>query len=157
MMRFLVLLLFFAAPAYADCEGFKWSVAGEKAWFAVAPEPLDAGGAAEPARAYDLALKPAALAGFAIEPRQAANPGEFGGTVRIEIARAGTWQVTTTHEVWTDVVQDGALQRVRDVSRQRDCPAFVKSVRFTLRAGPAIIQFSRSAEAALGFAIAPGS
>ena len=56
-----------------------------------------------------------------------------------------------------DVVQDGALQRVRGVSRRRECPLFVKSVRFTLRAGPAVVQFSRSKEAALGFAVAPGS
>jgi hypothetical protein len=157
MRLFLALFWLVAGPAYADCEGFKWSVAGEKTWFAAAPEPLDAGGAAETARAYEIALKPAAQAEFAVAPKQAANPGEFGGVVRVEIARAGTFQVTTTREVWVDVVQGGALERVRGVSRQRDCPSFVKSVRFTLRAGPATIQFSRSKEATLGFAVAPGS
>ncbi len=157
-MRILfALFLLGVSPAYAECDGFKWNVAGEKTWFAAAPEPVNAGGAAQTARSYEVALKPAAQAGFAVEPKQAANAGEFGGIVRVEIARAGTWQVTTTREVWTEVVQDGALQRVRGVSRQRDCPSFVKSVRFILRAGPAVIQFSRSKEAALGFVVAPGS
>lgn len=156
MRLWLTLFLLSVVPAYADCDGFKWSVAGEKAWFAAAPEPLDTGGAAKVSQAYEIALKPAAQAGFAVEPKQAALEGEFGGTVRVEIARAGLFQITTTHDVWTDVVQDGALQNVRGVSRQRDCPAFVKSVRFSLKAGPALIEFSRSKQAALGFAVAPG-
>ena len=32
-----------AAPAYADCDHFKWPLAREKAWFAAAPAPVDAG------------------------------------------------------------------------------------------------------------------
>ena len=157
MRLFLALYLLAIVPAFADCDGFKWTVAGEKAWFAVAPEPVDAGGSVQTASAYEVALKPAAQAGFAVEPARAPGPGEFGGVVSVEIARAGIYQVTTTREVWVDVVQDGSLQRVRGVSRRRECPLFVKSVRFTLRAGRAVIQFSRAKEAALGLAVAPGS
>lgn len=148
-------LLMGTATARADCDHFKWSLAQEKAWFAAAPEPIDAGGeVAAGAGAYELALKPENAVRFVTPPKKL-TPGAFGAVVKLApLAKGGLYQVTLSHEAWVDVIQDDAPARTRNVSRQHDCPAFVKSVRFSLREGPAALQFSGVAAPSLVFAVA---
>ena len=139
---FAVVLLIGAGSARADCDHFKWPLAQEKAWFAQTPEPIAAGGAiAKATGAYELALKPESAAGYVVAPKTL-TAGAYGAVLRADIAKAGLYQVTLSREAWVDVIQNGARARTRNVSRQRDCPKFKKSVRFLLAAGPAVIEFS---------------
>jgi len=142
--------------AWADCDHFKWSLAQEKQWFAAAPEPVDAGAevAAAP-HAYELTLKAGEAAGFALPPKTPAPAGEYAGAVKLAaLTKPGVYQVTVSREAWVDAVQNDKRVRSRNVSRQRDCPTFAKSVRFELEAGPAVLQFSRVAEGSLVFSVA---
>ena len=158
-MRVALMLLFLSAAgaARADCDHFKWSLAREKAWFAETPEPVDAGAdvAAAP-RAYELTLKGGEAAGFALPPKTPVPAGEFAGAVKLAaIAKPGVYQVTVSREAWVDAVQNEKRVRSANVSRQRDCAVFAKSVRFELEAGPAVLQFSGVSAPTLVFAVAP--
>lgn len=145
-----------ATAARADCDHFRWSLAREKAWFAASPEPIEAGASvASDGRAFEVALKPGEAAVYALPLKQAAKAGEFGGVVRVAaIAKAGLYQVTVSREAWVDVIQNDARAKTRNVSRQRDCAAFAKSVRFELAAGPAALQFSGVKAPTIAFALA---
>ena len=145
-------LLLSGGAARADCDHFKWSLAKEKAWFALSPEP--AGAEIAPAeRAVELALKQGDAAGFVLPLKKPMGPSEYGGVVHIAaLAKAGLYQVTLSNEAWVDVIQNQARARTRNVSRQSDCPAFAKSVRFELAAGPAVLQISGVAAPKLAFA-----
>jgi hypothetical protein len=150
---FLVFLLVGAASARADCHHFKWPLDQEKAWFGQKPEPVAAGGeVASAAGAYQVALKPESAAEFVVAPKKL-TPGAFGGTVRTAIPKPGLYQVTLSSEAWVDVIQNDARARTRNVSRQRDCPSFEKSVRFTLASGPAVIEFSGVSASSIAFAL----
>ena len=52
------------------------------------------------------------------------------------------------------MIQNQVRAGTRNVSRQRDCPTFAKSVRFELAAGPAVLQFSGVTVPKLDFAFA---
>lgn len=152
---FLVFFLLVAASARADCDHFKWKLDQEKSWFAQTPEPVEAGGQiASATGAYQVSLKPESAAGYVVAPKTLTS-GAFGAIVRIaQIPKAGLYQVTVSSEAWIDVVQDNARARTRNVSRQRDCPSFKKSVRFLLAAGPAVVEFSGATASSLAFALA---
>jgi hypothetical protein len=148
-------LLLSVSAAHADCDHFKWSLAQEKAWFAAAPEPVETGAEIAPgARAYQVALKPEAAANFPLPPKKK-TPGAFGAVVSLAALKPGLYQVTLSREAWVDAIQNNARARTRNVSRQRDCPTFAKSVRFQLESGPALLEFSGVAAPSLVFALAP--
>ena len=151
-----LVVLALVTPARADCDHFKWPLARERAWFAAAPEPLDAGAEIGPAdQAYALTLKPGDVAGYVLPPKKPVG-GTFGAVVRLKaIPRPGLYQVTLSREAWIDLIQSGVSARSRNVSRQNDCDGVRKSVRFELEAGPAILQISGVDAAALQFAVAP--
>ena len=155
--RLAMALVFFglgAAPACADCEHFKWPLGEEKTWFAGTLAPIATGGEiADAARAYEVARKPEAAAGYVVAPKTL-TPGAYGAVLRLTIARAGLYQATLSREAWVDVIQDGARARTRNVSRQGDCPSFKKSVRFQLAAGPAVIEVSGVTAPSIGFSFA---
>ena len=143
-----------ASPAAADCDNFRWSLAREKGWFAK-PVALDVGAPIAPAaRAYTVTLKAPGAEGYVLAPSRPSKPNEFGATVQVgAIAQAGVYEVTVTREGWVDVIQGGVRARTRSVSRQRDCPLFVKSVRFGLVEGSATLQFSGFPTPSLSFSI----
>ena len=152
----LLAALLAGGPARADCDHFKWSLAQEKAWFAAAPEPVDSGGdvAAAP-HAYEVTLKAGEAASFALPPKTPVPANEFAGAVKLAaVTKPGLYQVTVSREAWVDAVQNQKRVRSANVSRQRDCPAFAKSVRFELEAGPAVLQFSGVSAASLVFSVA---
>jgi hypothetical protein len=145
-----------ATAARGDCDHFKWSLAPEESWFSQSPEPIDSGGelTAGP-HAYELALKPEDAMNF-VEPPTKRTPGGFGAVVRVAaLPKPGLYQITLSREAWVDIVQNGARARSQNVSRQRDCPAFVKSVRFVLAAGAATLQLSGVTDASIDLAFAP--
>jgi hypothetical protein len=145
-----------AASAYADCDHFKWPLAREKAWFAQALKPVEAGaeiGLAD--QAFLLALKPSEAASYLLPLKKAAAAGSFGGVVKVaSVPKAGTYEVTLSREAWVDVIQDQARAKSLNVSRQRDCASLRKSVRFALNAGPAALQISGVDSSAIVFALA---
>jgi hypothetical protein len=151
---FLAALLIGATGARADCDHFKWRVDQEKAWFARGAEPIEPGAnIAIGAGAYRLALKPEDAAGFVMTPKKL-TPGAFGAVLHVAaIPKAGLYQVTMTREAWVDVMQNDARARTLNVSRQRDCPGFAKSVRFMLDAGPAVLQINGVTEPSIALSL----
>ena len=98
-----------AAPVRADCEHFKWPLARERAWFAAAPEPVEAGAEfALAEQAFALALKPARRRDSLCR-RKTARWTTFGAVVKLKaIPKPGLYQVTLSREAWVDVIQNGA-------------------------------------------------
>lgn len=147
-----------STAARADCDHFKWPLARERAWFAAAPEPVDAGaeiGLAD--QAYALTMKPADAAGFVVPPKKALGP-TFGAVVKLNaIPKPGLYQVTLSREAWVELVQNGAPVKSRNVSRQSDCSDIRKSVRFELVAGPAVLQISATDNQEIHVAVAPAN
>ena len=155
MRRYLIAaaVVAIAAPAHADCEHFKWSVAKEKEWFA-SPSPLPASsGEANVNTGYTLVLS-RGLA-LPVAPERAPKPNTFAAVVNVPKLDAGLYQITLSAEAWIDVAQNGALIKSSDFSGQRDCPGVRKSVRFNLASGPATVEISNADEGNLMFAIAP--
>jgi hypothetical protein len=164
LIRRLLSLLFvvgLASAAWAQdnagCDKFKWSVARERAWFAAGAKPVAAGaelGLAD--QGYAVALVPEESAGFVLPPERTPKPGAFGGVLKISgLPKAGLYEITLSDEAWVDVVQNGASVKSSDFSGQKNCPGVRKSVRFPLAAGPATVQISNVASAAIQLAIAP--
>jgi hypothetical protein len=146
-------LLAAGAPAQADCDHFKRSVAQERAWFAASPAALPAkGGSAEPGRGYALAL--AKNLDLPVAPERKPGPDRYAAVVSLPKLGAGLYQITLSEEAWIDVVADGALVKSRDFSGQKDCPGVRKTVRFKL-AGPATIEISNASVDKILLAISP--
>ena len=143
-----------AAPARADCDHFKWSVAKERAWFAASPPALPAqGGVADAGAAYALTLARDLKLPFA--PERAPGKDSYAAIVEAPKLAAGAYQITLSDEAWIDVAQGGTLLKSRDFSGQRDCPGVRKTVRFDLSAAAATVQISNAAADRILFAISP--
>ena len=146
--------LLFSAPARADCEHFKWSVAREVAWFKGSPSALPAeGGTAAPGAGYALTL--AKDVKLPVAPERAPGKDTYAAVVNVPKLEAGRYNITLSAEAWIDVAQNGALVKSSDFSGQRDCPGVRKSVLFDLAAGPATLQITNASASSIDFAIAP--
>jgi hypothetical protein len=146
--------LVFAAPARADCDHFKWSVARERAWFAASPAALPAtGGQAAASAGYTVTL--AKDVKLPVPPQRAPKPDTFAAVLAAPQLAPGLYQITLSAEAWIDVAENGKLVTSSDFSGQRDCPGVRKSVRFPLGAGPATIEISNAGADKIMFAIAP--
>jgi hypothetical protein len=145
------------ASAQQGCDGFKWSVAREHAWFQAGPPSLASGGAlAAPDGAVALTLSPVAQVHFAAAPERAPKDGTFGGTFTVNgVAAPGLYQISLSDEAWIDVVQNGAIVVSKDFSGKKDCPGLRKSVRFELAASAAVIEISNASADAINVAVAP--
>jgi hypothetical protein len=148
------------AGAYAQeknaCDQFKWSVARERAWFAAARKPAASGTTIAVGEGYAIALQPDESIAFPLPPERAPKAGGFGATLGIAaIDKPGVYQITLSDEAWLDVIQGAAELKSAGFSGQKDCPGARKSVRFELSAGPATLQLSNAAGAAINLAIAP--
>lgn len=160
MLRILAVAMTFvvlsSGVARADCDHFKWSLDRERAWLAAAPEPVAAGGAVALAdKAFAVALRPNAEAGFVAPPERAPKPESFGTVVNLAAVGApGVYEITLSAEAWLDVVQNGARAKSIDFSGQKDCPGVRKSVKFELAAGTATVQISNAETASILMTIA---
>jgi len=148
------------ASAHADeasaCDKFKWSLAREQAWFATSPKPVESGPSIALAPAsYELALVLDSAARFPIAPERAPKPNTYDGLVNLVDVPDGVYQITLSDEAWIDVAQNGALVKSQDFSGRKDCPGIRKSVRFDLKAGPAIVEISDAPRSNIRLAIAP--
>ncbi|MBS0242602.1 MAG: hypothetical protein JSS20_10525 [Proteobacteria bacterium] len=148
-VAFVLLLGASVARAEEDaCAKFKWPVAVEKQWFAAGAK-IKAGPTgnlpAVPDGAVELKLAPPEGVQFVVAPKR--KPAETSGNAVISlppVAIGGAYQVTLSDEAWIDVVQDGAAAPTLDFSGVKGCSGVRKSVRFDLKAGPAIIEISGS-------------
>ena len=143
--------LVIAAPARADCEHFKWSVARELGWFAAPSPPRD--GHVAPGAGYALTL--AKDVTLPVAPQRAPKPGSFAAVLAAPKLAPGLYQITLSAEAWVDVAQNGKLVKSSDFSGQRDCAGVRKSVRFPLGDGAATIEISNAGADKLLFAISP--
>lgn len=146
-----------ATPAFAvdatPCSAFAWDVSADVA--ALSKTEMVASGSTirpSPAVAVRLLMTDADKAGLALPPEQAQAPAALAGTLRFE-ARAGTWRVTTTERVWFDVVQDGGPAKPLGFTGDPTCEGARKSMRFTLKDGPATLQISGSPSRTVGVAV----
>ena len=145
-----------AAPARADCDHFKWSVARERALFAGSPESLAAtDGAAEPGKGYALAL--AKDVKLPVAPERAPKPDRFAGVATLPKVAAGLYQITLSQEAWIDVAENGGLVKSSNFSGQPDCPGVRKSVRFKLAAGAVTVEISNATADKILFAVEPAN
>ncbi len=150
---FAISLCFLAAPAFADCDHFKWSVAKERALFA-SPAPLPAAsGSADVGAGYTLTLEKGIK--LPVTPERAPGKDTYAGVVAIPKLDAGTYQITLSDEAWIDVAQNDGIVKSSDFSGQRDCPGVRKSVRFPLAAGQATVEISNASVSKITFAISP--
>ena len=142
------------APARADCDHFKWSVARELGWFSASPKALPAqGGAATPGAGFALTL----AKGLSLPTPPEREPGKdtFAAVVSLPKLDAGRYQITLSDEAWIDVVENGERVKSNDFSGQKDCPGVRKTVRFDLTAGAATVEISNALVGELKFAVAP--
>jgi hypothetical protein len=137
------------------CDGFKWSVARERGWFAAGVKPAATGAAIAPEQGYAVTLQPNDSVAFPVPPERALKAGGFGATLNLaDVGKPGLYQITISDEAWLDVIQDGALVKSTAFSGQKDCPGVRKTVRFEMKSGPATIQLSNAAGASINLVFA---
>ena len=150
---FLAASLIGVAPAWADCDHFKWSLAREALAFA-ATEPLAAtGGRAAVGKGYAVKL----TQGLALPNKPGRDPGPatFAAVIDLPSLDAGLYQIALSQEAWIDVAQNASPVKSSDFSGQHDCPGLRKSVRFALGAGSATVEVSDASAQDLNFVIFP--
>ncbi len=150
---FVSVLIVGAAPASADCDRFKWSVAKEREAFAT-PQPLPSvSDSAVVGIGYAVTL----MQGLALptKPERDSTPGSYAAVIDVNKLEAGRYQITLSRDAWIDVAQGGRSVKSSDFSGQHDCPTVRKSVRFMLEAGAATIEISNAQADGLNVAIEP--
>ena len=135
------------AAADDGCEKFAWSLARERAAFAVADKPAITTGEtlpALPSGALVIRLQPGAQATFAMPPERKPRIEQWhGGMVRLPaLPKPGIYQITLSEHAWIDVIQNGRYARSVGSTGRSDCPGVRKSVRLDLDASPVVLQVS---------------
>jgi hypothetical protein len=144
-----------AAAETGGCGAFKWPITADIALLEAATW-RDSGAtiALDGPVGLRLKLGPLDAAGFALPPERAPAPAAQNGSLRFE-AKPGTYQFTLTEPAWTDLVQDGASLKPSEFSGVKDCDGARKSLRYDLKAGPAVLQISNAPGRSVGVAITP--
>lgn len=129
----------------SGCDKFKWPVTHEQAALSAASlAHLQSGGALPLDAAADIQLAPFAEAKLDMPPERApkASPS-YAAEIKLDApASAGTFKISISQEGWIDVIQDGHFVKPTAFSGATDCAGLRKSVKFSLDAKPATIQFS---------------
>ncbi len=147
--------------AAADCEGFKWDVARERATFATSPAAVSTAAGvtdtvmAEPGKLYKLALLPQEQVKLAAEPsKKRIADGAYAGLVRFHVPKAGAYRVALDQGTWIDVVDAGKTIPSDDFSGSPGCKAPRKVVVYTLPAErELVLQLTGEVEAQVVFSI----
>lgn len=159
-MTFGLLALGAALPgaARATCQDFEWPLGNELAFFSTPGSPDVAPGKDVPT--YSLGgiaqLVPVAGVKFPKPPEKVPEEGTLGGYVVVKhITVGGMYQVTLADAAWLDVVQNGDVLKPVRLTMQPDCPGLHKSVRYMVKPGPLVLQFSGAKVAKLNFVVLP--
>ena len=142
----------------ASCQDFDWPLGNELAFFATPGSPDVASGKDVPT--YTLGavaqLVPVAGVKFPKPPEKPSETGALGGFATVKhITVGGMYQVTLSDAAWIDAVQNGEVLKPVAVTMQTDCPHLHKSVRYMLKPGPFVLQFSNASVAKLNFVVLP--
>jgi len=161
-----ILLAATALPnARADdaCNDFKWDVSQERALFASAPTPVNAGTDAKtapslvPGKLYQVQLASQASVNYVLEPgRKARADSDHGGVAILKMPAGGAYRFSMDMPLWVDIVANDTLLTATDFQGQRDCKAPHKIVVFDLAADQTLtLQLSSSAADSVRMTITP--
>jgi hypothetical protein len=139
-----------AAPCLAQepvgCDNFKWPLDKERAMLTGDTPTVASGTSLAHALPVSVivALKPFADANLPMAPERAPkSPTSFAGFIEVGApARAGTYKISASSEVWIDVVQDGHTVKSAGFSGATGCEGIRKSVKFDLAAQPFTVELS---------------
>ncbi|ETR78214.1 hypothetical protein X566_11470 [Afipia sp. P52-10] len=164
MIRITALAAALGLPAAAlaqephGCDGFRWPIARERALLTAAADGTVASGAklTQMPAAVRITLQPFDKATLPRPPeRKPKDPASFAGAVTIAIDKPGTYTVSLSAYSWVDAIQNGAYLKPAAFSGATGCDGIRKSVKFTLRAEPLVLQVSSVASETISVAIAP--
>lgn len=149
--------------AAADCDGFKWDVARERAVFATPAAAVTTAASAattvtaEPGKLYRLTLLPQEQLQLAAEPsKKRIADGAYAGLVRFRVPKAGAYRVSLDQGTWIDVVDGGKTIASDDFNGSPGCKAPRKVVVYTLPAErDLVLQLTGEVEAQVVFSITP--
>lgn len=164
-IRFLLaLLLLGAVPASAaeepsGCDKFKWPIERERAALTAPQRSKATSGeefAALPPDAMTLALRTPADAKLPTPPERAPKDSTFAGFAGFRnVPSAGLYTISLSAGAWVDVLQDGHLLKPVAFSGATDCEGIRKVVKYTLAAGPFVLQISGAEKDSITIAILP--
>ena len=145
-------------PALATCQDFAWPLGNELAFFSTPGSPDVAPGKDVPTWSLGgiAQLVPVAGVKFPKVPEKAPGEATLGGYVVVKhITVGGMYQVTLADAAWLDAVQNGEVLKPVSMTMQMDCPGLHKSVRYMIKPGPLVLQFSDAKVAKLNFVVLP--
>jgi hypothetical protein len=104
-------------------------------------------------------LVPLSKAQLTMAPERAPKiTTSFAGTVEFkQAAQPGTYVVTLSNGAWINLVQDGHYLKRVAFTGALDCPGVRKSVKFTIGAGPFVLQVSDVARNTIAVVVVPAS
>ncbi len=129
------------APVAAPACTAPAALPAEMASFA-RPMEVALGGPVLIGQAATLGLGPAAGMVFPVIPAKAPPEGSFGGTLELDVKRAGTYRVALGGPVWIDLVRDGKAIASTAHEHGPACSAIRKIVDFALVPGHYTLQLS---------------
>ena len=139
----LLVSLALARPAGGQdgCGRFHWPVDREVALFSDGfMATVESGSWLPKEGAFALLLEPVASTFFVVAPERGRDDG-FGGIVTLQWISAGRYQLTLSHEVWVDAIQNGRRLAVLASTRRTDCPGIRQSLQFEVESKPLVLQF----------------
>ena len=151
-------LIALPGAAFATCQDFEWPLGNELAFFSTPGNPDVASGKDVPS--YSLGgiaqMLPVEAVKFPKPPEKPPEAGTLGAFVTVKhITVGGMYQVTLSEAAWIDAVQDGEVLKPVAFTAQKDCPGLHKSVRYMIKPGPFVLQFSNARVAKLNFVVLP--
>lgn len=150
-----MLALVAATPAKAadPCDGTKWPLSRELAWFQAA-KPVKSGAIMLPGHAAVVALEPVERVKYVVPLKLGPTANTFGAVITTATT-PGVYQVTISDSAYVGVAQNGKIVTAMAMQTLKGCPGLNRSVRFRLGQGPAAIQIGGAKGDRLLVAIAP--
>ncbi|HLL26858.1 MAG TPA: hypothetical protein VKT73_04320 [Xanthobacteraceae bacterium] len=143
----------------SGCDKFAWPIHAEQKLLQRADKIAASSGqsfSGLPAGPVELKLARLDQGGFEKPPERAPkNPDSFAGTLKITEAPSGIIQVSLSDSMWVDAIQAGSYLKPTAHSGARDCLGIRKVLKFELRKGPVIFQFSGIEAGSIALLIAP--
>jgi hypothetical protein len=144
-----------SAQEPVGCDKFKWPTAREQALLKTAASANvksgDTIGIPSSAHVELQRLTEISLPNPSSRPPR--DKSNFGGFLRLDVAKAGLYSVALTNNAWIDAIQNGAPLKTMDFSGVGGCEAIRKVVRFQFDAGPLLLQISDNAAPTINIAV----
>lgn len=143
-----------SAKAADPCDGTKWPLSRELAWFQTA-KPVKSGAIMLPGHAAVVELQPMQRVDYAVPLNIGWKTANTFGAVITTATTPGVYQVTISDSAYVGVAQNGKIVTAMAMQTLKGCPGLNRSVRFRLGQGPAAIQIGGAKGDRLLVAIAP--